>query len=31
MEALIVERDSSVAIREVPVPKYNDYEVLVKM
>jgi threonine dehydrogenase-like Zn-dependent dehydrogenase len=31
MKALIVERDGSVAIREVPVPKYNDYEVLVKM
>jgi threonine dehydrogenase-like Zn-dependent dehydrogenase len=31
MKALIVERDGSVAIREVPVPKYDDYEVLVKM
>jgi threonine dehydrogenase-like Zn-dependent dehydrogenase len=31
MKALIVERDGSVSIREVPVPQYNDYEVLVKM
>jgi threonine dehydrogenase-like Zn-dependent dehydrogenase len=31
MKALIVERDGSVAIREAPVPQYNDYEVLVKM
>jgi threonine dehydrogenase-like Zn-dependent dehydrogenase len=31
MKALIVERDGSVAIREAPIPQYNDYEVLVKM
>lgn len=27
MKALIVQRDGSVSIREVPVPQYNDYEV----
>jgi threonine dehydrogenase-like Zn-dependent dehydrogenase len=31
MKALVVERDGSVAIREAPVPQYNDYEVLVKL
>jgi threonine dehydrogenase-like Zn-dependent dehydrogenase len=31
MKALIVERNGSVAIREAPMPKYNDYEMLVKM
>lgn len=31
MKSLIVEKDGSVSIREVPLPYYNEYEMLVKV
>lgn len=31
MKALVVEKDFSVALKDVPVPKYGDYQALVKI